>query len=55
MQWNIIKMHLTRRGSSSALLRVSAISMSPSDDEKVIATLREFAALAIPALDKALP
>ena len=54
MQWNIIKTHFSRRGSSSALIRVSAVSPSPNDDEKTVATLREFAALAIPAINKAI-
>jgi len=54
MQWNIVKTHFTRRGSSSALIRVSAVSSSPNDDEKVVATLREFASLAIPAVNKAI-
>ena len=54
MQWNILKTHFTRRGSSSALIRVSAVSPSPSEDEKVVATLREFAACAIPAVNNAI-
>ena len=52
MQWNIVKTHLTRRGSSSALCRVSAISTEPEKDNEVVATLREFAAIAIPAVNK---
>ena len=51
MQWNIIKTHLTRRGSGSALCRVSATSPAPDEDEQVVATLRDFAALAIPAVN----
>lgn len=53
MQWNIIKLQFTRRGSSSALLRVSAISSSPDEDRAVLAALRDFAAAVIPAVSKA--
>ena len=52
MQVNIIKTHILRRGSSSALCRVSAISTEPGKDNEVVATLREFAAIAIPAVNK---
>jgi EpsI family protein len=54
MQWNIIKTHFARRGSSSALCRVSAMSSAPHEDETVVATLREFAAQAIPAVNAAI-
>ena len=54
MQWNIIKTFFTRRGSSSALIRVSAMSSGPDDDKNVLATLRDFAALALPAVTSAL-
>ncbi len=53
MQWNIIKTHLTRRGSSSALCRVSAMSTAPENDDDVVATLRGFAACVIPAVNQA--
>jgi EpsI family protein len=52
MQWHIIKTQITRRGSSSALCRVSAMSTAPERDEATVATLREFAALAIPEVNK---
>ena len=54
MQWHIVASHFTRRGSSSALCRVSALSPGPDDDHATVATLREFAALAIPAVDQAI-
>jgi len=54
MQWNIVRLHLTRRGSSSALVRVSAMSSGPEEDEQIVATLCEFAAVAIPAMRPAL-
>ena len=41
MQWHIIKTQITRRGSSSALCRVSAMSTAPERDEATVATLRE--------------
>jgi len=52
MQWHIIKAHLVRRGSSSALCRVSAMSDAPENDDSVVATLREFAGVAIPAVNQ---
>ena len=54
MQWNIIKAHFTHRGSSSALIRVSATCQSPDEDAQVLRTLRGFAALAIPAVTAAM-
>ena len=47
-----MKTHFTHRGSSSALCRVSAFSAEPSADEAVVATLREFATLAIPEVNR---
>ena len=55
MQWNIIKSHLLHRSSSSALLRVSAISRGPDDDAEVLAALCQFASIAIPAVNAAIP
>lgn len=54
MQWTIIKTHFTRRGSSSALCRVSAMSPAADQDAAVIETLRGFAGLAIPAVNAAI-
>ena len=54
MQWNIIKTHFGRRGSSSALCRVSALSPGPGQDDGIVATLRDFAGLAIPAVNAAI-
>ncbi|MFW6108438.1 MAG: exosortase C-terminal domain/associated protein EpsI [bacterium] len=53
MQGHIILSHLTRRGSSSALCRVSAMSPAPDRDGAVLATLRGFARRAIPAVNAA--
>ncbi|MFC1806639.1 exosortase-associated EpsI family protein, partial [Planctomycetota bacterium] len=52
MQWNIVKTHFASRGSSSALCRVSAMSPAPEKDDETVSTLRTFAGLAIPAVNK---
>jgi len=52
MQFNIIKTHIVRRGSSSALCRVSAMSPATDRDDEVESTLRAFAGLAIPEVNK---
>lgn len=48
MQWNIIRLHFTHRGSSSALLRVTVMCNNAEDDRAALAALREFAAVAVP-------
>jgi EpsI family protein len=53
MQWNIIKLHFTHRGSGSALLRLTATSTHAEDDKPALAALREFAAVAIPVASDA--
>lgn len=55
MQWGTIWYQLTLRSSSSALIRVSAESPGPDDDDGVFATLEEFASRAIPSITPALP
>lgn len=51
MQGHIILSHFSRRGSSSALCRVSAMSLAPDRDTAVFETLRGFAQRAIPAVN----
>jgi len=55
MQWSIIKSHFRKRGSSSALIRLSTVASSPDDDQAVLAALRQFATVAIPAVTAAVP
>jgi EpsI family protein len=55
MQWNIIKSHLLRRGSSSALIRLSVKSRSQDEDQEVFADLLDFAKVAIPAVNAVIP
>ncbi len=55
MQWNIIMSHLSFHTSSSALVRLSAFSPGPERDAATLAALDRFAAVAIPAVLRALP
>ncbi len=55
MQWNIIRSHLLFHSSSSALIRLSAVSTAPDHDPATLAALDRFAAAAIPAVVRALP
>jgi EpsI family protein len=53
MQWLNIWNQLLNRRSSSALLRVSAMSPGPAEDDVTTDMLRQFAALALPHITRA--